>query len=118
MNESWLSLTATLVPLAILMGAVTYPWRAVPMLVPGIHRLPEQVQLYLRLVGPAALAALAAVNTMVLLDPNRHPTFHIGADWIAVGLCIALVAMKRSLLVGLVLAAALIAALRVTGLSA
>ena len=104
-----------LVPLAFLMGVVTYPWRAVPLLAPGLHRLPEQVQLYLRLVGPAALAALAAVNTMVILDDKRHALFHIGPDWIAVGLCIALVAMRRSLLLGLVLAAALMAVLRATG---
>jgi branched-subunit amino acid transport protein len=110
-------MSVVLVPLAFLMGVVTYPWRAVPLLVTGINRLPEPVQLYLRLVGPAALASLAAVNTMVVLDPNRHSTFHFGPEWIAVGLCIALVAMKRSLLVGLVLAAALIAVLRATHLA-
>ena len=108
-------MSVVLVPLAILMGVVTYPWRAVPLLVPGINRLPERVQRYLRLVGPAALAALAAVNTMVILDLQRRPLFHVGWDWLAVGLCIALVAMKRSLLVGLVLAAALIAVLRAAG---
>jgi branched-subunit amino acid transport protein len=107
--------SVVLVPLAFLMGLVTYPWRAVPMLVPGVQRLPERVQLYLRLVGPAALAALAAVNTMVVLDDARHPVFTIGPEWIAVGLCVALVAMRRSLLVGLVLAAALIAVLRAVG---
>lgn len=110
-------MSVVLVPLAMLMGLVTYPWRAVPLLAPGIHRLPERLQLYLRLVGPAALAALAAVNTMVLLDPQRHPIFHIGLDWIAVGLCIALVARKRSLLLGLVLAAGLIAVLRAAGIA-
>ena len=110
-------MSVVLVPLAFLMGVVTYPWRAVPLLVPGIHRLPEQVQLYLRLVGPAALAALAAVSTMVVLDDKRHALFHIGADWIAVGLCIAIVAMRKSLLLGLVLAAGLIAVLRATGMA-
>ena len=110
-------MSVALVPLAILMGLVTYPWRAVPLLIPGINRLPESVRLYLRLVGPAALAALAAVNTMVILDPQRHPLFHIGWDWLAVGLCLVLVAMKRSLLVGLVLAAALIAVLRAVGVA-
>ncbi len=109
---------APLLPLAILMGLVTYPWRAVPLLVPGIHRLPERVQLYLRLVGPAALAGLAAVNTMVVLDDDRHGSLHIGAEWIAVALCIGLVAMRKSLLVGLVLAAVLIALLRATGFAA
>ncbi|HJP88919.1 MAG TPA: AzlD domain-containing protein [Candidatus Limnocylindrales bacterium] len=106
-----------LVPLAFLMGVATYPWRAVPLLAPGMHRLPERLRLYLRLVGPAVLAAIAAVDTMVILDASRHPGFHIGAEWIAVALCIALVAMRQSLLVGLVLAAALIAILRATGLA-
>lgn len=110
-------MSVVLVPLAILMGVVTYPWRAVPLLVPGIHRLPDRVQLYLRLVGPAALAALAAVNTMVVLDAARRPSFQVGPEWLAVGLCVALVAMRRSLLVGLVLAAALIAALRYFGVA-
>ena len=83
-------MSVVLVPLAILMGAATYPWRAVPLLAPGIHRLPAAIQLYLRLVGP---------------------------EWLAVGLCIGLVALRRSLLVGLVLAAALIAVLRAVGLA-
>jgi branched-subunit amino acid transport protein len=108
-------MSVVLVPLALLMGLVTYPWRAVPLLAPGIDRLPEGVRLYLRLVGPAVLAALAAVNTMVVLDPARHPSFHVGPAWLAVGLCVALVALRRSLLVGLVLAAALIAVLRGLG---
>jgi branched-subunit amino acid transport protein len=111
-------MSVVLVPLAILMGLATYPWRAVPLLAPGMHRLPARLQLYLRLVGPSVLAALAAVNTMVALDPKRHPLFHIGAEWIAVGLCIAVVAARRSLLIGLLLAAALIAILRATGFSA
>ena len=111
-------MSTVLVPLAFFMGLVTYPWRAVPMLVPGVHRLPERVQLYLRLVGPSALAGLAAVNTMVLLDQHRTASFHIGAEWIAVGMCIAIVAMRKSLLLGLVLAAALVAVLRANGLAA
>ncbi len=108
-------MSVVLVPLAILMGFATYPWRAVPLLAPGMHRLPTRVRLYLRLVGPSVLAALAAVNTMVILDVARHPHFHVGAEWLAVGLCIAIVALRRSLLIGLVLAAALIAVLRATG---
>jgi branched-subunit amino acid transport protein len=80
-----------------------------------MHRLPARVQLYLRLVGPSVLAALAAVDTMVVLDAARHPSFHVGAEWLAVGLCIAIVALRRSLLIGLVLAAGLIAVLRAIG---
>ena len=105
-----------LVPLAVLMGLVTYPFRAVPMLAPGFERLPERVRLYLRLVGPAILAALAAVNTFVVLDDTDRPAFYIGPEWIAVGICVAIVGMRRSLLLGLVLAAGLMAALRVVGI--
>jgi branched-subunit amino acid transport protein len=110
-------MSVVLVPLALLMGLVTYPFRAVPLLAPGFDRLPPRVKLYLRLVGPSVLAALAAVNTMVLIGPDRHPTFHVGAEWIAVGLCIAVVAMQRSLLIGLILAAGLIAILRALGVA-
>ena len=108
-------MSVVLIPLAILMGLATYPFRAVPLLVPGMHRLPARVQLYLRLVGPSVLAALAAVDTMVILDAARRPSFHVGAEWIAVGLCIAIVALRRGLLIGLVLAAALMTVLRATG---
>ena len=111
-------MSVALVPLAILMGLVTYPWRAVPLLAPGINRLPARLQEYLRLVGPAVLAALAAVDTMVVLDAARHPSFHVGPEWIAVGLCALVVALKRGLLIGLVLAAVLIAVLRATGFAA
>lgn len=110
-------MSVVLVPLAFLMGLVTYPWRAVPLLTPGIHRLPAGLQAYLRLVGPAVLAALAAVDTMVTLDAARHPSFHVGPEWLAVGLCVVLVALRRSLLVGLVLAAGLIALLRAAGIA-
>ena len=111
-------MSAALVPLAILMGLVTYPFRAVPFLAPGFDRLPGRVRLYLRLVGPAILAALAAVDTMVVVDANRHPTFHIGAEWLAVGLCVTIVSARRSLLIGLVLAAGLMAVLRAMSLAA
>jgi branched-subunit amino acid transport protein len=104
--------SAELVPLAVLMGLATYPFRAIPLLAPGFERLPGRIRLYLRLVGPSILAALAAVNTMVVLDEARTPSFHVGAEWLAIGLCIVVVAARRSLLIGLVLAAALIAVLR------
>jgi branched-subunit amino acid transport protein len=110
--------SVALVPLALLMGLVTYPWRAVPLLVPGIHRLPARVQLYLRLVGPSVLASLAAVNTVVSLDAARHASFHVGWEWLAVAICIAIVAIRRNLLLGLVVAAGLIAILRAVGVAA
>ena len=104
-------MSTALVPLAILMGLVTYPFRVMPLLSNGFQRLPERARLYLRLVGPAVLAALAAVNTMVRRG-ETGPAFQIGPEWIAVGLCIAVVAARRSLLIGLLLAAGLMAVLR------
>jgi branched-subunit amino acid transport protein len=101
-----------LVPLALMMGLATYPWRALPLLAPGMHRLPARIQLYLRLVGPSVLAALAAVDTVVVLDPSRRPSFHVGWEWLAVGLCIVVVAVRRNLFLGLVLGVGLIALLR------
>jgi branched-subunit amino acid transport protein len=109
--------SAELIPLALLMGLATYPFRAVPLLAPGFERLPERVRLYLRLVGPSVLAALAAVNTMVAKANDQPPAFHVGWEWLAVGLCIAVVGLRRSLLIGLVLAAASIALLRAVGLA-
>jgi branched-subunit amino acid transport protein len=100
--------------LALFMGLATYPFRAIPLLVSGFDQLPDRARLYLRLVGPAVLASLAAVNTMVDVPVDR-PVFSIGPEWLAVGLCVLVVAMRKSLLVGLVLAAGLMAVLRATG---
>jgi branched-subunit amino acid transport protein len=108
-------MTTGLLWLAVLMGAATYPSRAIPLLVPGMHRLPVRVQEYLRLVGPAVLATLAAMSVMVALDSERHPSFHVGIEWLAVGACIVLVAARRGLLVGLVAAAAIAALARAGG---
>ena len=110
-------MSTALLPLAILMGLATYPSRAVPLLMPGMHRLPARARLYLRLVGPSVLAALAAVDTMVVLDPARHPSFHVGWEWLAVGLCVLVVAIRRNLFLGLVLGAGLIALLRAIGVA-
>ncbi|MBI3746602.1 MAG: AzlD domain-containing protein [Chloroflexi bacterium] len=110
-------MSTTYLWLALLMGAVTYPWRALPLLAPGMHRLPRVAQEYFRLVGPAVLAALAAVNTFVTIDARRHPSPHVGIEWLAVGLCVALVAARRPLLVGLVAAALVAAGARALGLA-
>ena len=64
-------MTLPLIVLWLLMWAVTYPSRAVPMLAPGIERLPSRALLYLRLVGPAVLAAIAASQTLVHDGPGR-----------------------------------------------
>ena len=110
-------MSTDLVLLAVLMGAATYPSRALPLLAPGMHRLPTRVQEYLRLVGPAILATLAAVNVMVAIDADRHPSFHVGIEWLAVGACVVLVAARRGLLVGTVVAAVIAALARATGVA-
>ena len=93
-------MSTDLVLLAALMAAVTYPSRALPLLVPGIDRLPRRALEYLQLVGPAVLAALAAVNVMVVTQDGQ-PIFHIGVEWLAVIVSIALTAWRRNLLYGL-----------------
>ena len=110
-------MSTALVPLAILMGLATYPFRAIPLLAPGYQRLPERAKLYLRLVGPSVLAALAAVDTMVVKSEAGAPAFRIGWEWLAVGLCVAVVGLRRSLLIGLLLAAGSIALLRALGVA-
>jgi len=106
-----------LVGLAVVMGAVTYPWRAVPLLAPGIERLPPPVLAYLRLVGPAILAALAATNTFITTDTSGTASFHVGIEWLAVGLCIAIVAWRRNLFLGLIVAVVVAAVARQAGLA-
>ena len=105
-----------LIPLALLMAAVTYPWRAVPLLLPATRRLPRVVRDYLTLVGPAMLATLAAVSLAVIIDTTRtQRSFHFGIEWLAVGVCVAIVALGRSLLIGLVAAIAIVAVARALG---
>ena len=105
-------MSTDLVWLALLMGLATYPSRAIPLLAPGIDRLPPRLLAYLRLVGPAVLAALAAVAVTVVLDAERRASFHVGIEWLAVALCVAIVWRWRSLLGGLVVSAVLVAVLR------
>ena len=98
-----------LVGLALLMAAATYPFRALPLFLPTKDRLPPVVQRYLRLVGPAILAALAAGNTAFAEDAGGHAAFHVGIEWIAVALAVALIAWRGNVFVG-VLAAVVLAA--------
>ena len=107
-----------LVGLALLMGLVTYPSRALPMLIPGIERLPTVALDYLRLVGPAVLASLAAVNVMVTASDGGAPVFRIGIEWVAVVVCGALTAWRRNLLLGLIGSVALVAIARAAGVAA
>lgn len=110
MNTSYLAI-------ALLMAAVTYPFRALPLLVPQMRRLPEPALTYLRLVGPAVLASLAAVSVAVVSDDAQRPQLHVGLEWLAVALCVAVVAWRRNLLLALFLAAGLMASARALGLA-
>lgn len=105
-----------LVLLALLMFAVTYPSRALPILMPGIERLPARALLYLRLVGPSVLASLAAANVLVATGPDGAPAVHLGMEAAGVAACVALVAWRRNLLLGLLAGVALVALGRLAGL--
>jgi branched-subunit amino acid transport protein len=106
-----------LVLLAVLMLAVTYPSRALGLLTPGLERLPRVAFDYLQLVGPAVLAALAAVSVMVVVRDGVS-SFHIGIEWLAVLVCILVVARRRNLFLGLVAAVAIVVVARATGVAA
>ena len=106
-----------LVALAVLMAAVTYPSRALPLLLPGMERLPDGVHLYLRLIGPAILASLAAVNALVVVAPDGAAQLHVGIEALAVAVAIAVVAWGRNLLLALVSAVVLVAVARLLGLA-
>jgi branched-subunit amino acid transport protein len=107
-------MTTELVLLAVLMGAATYPSRALPILAPGIERLPAPVLEYLRLVGPAVLAAIGAVNVLVV-KPDGGIGFHVGIEAVAVLACLALTLWRRNLLLGLVAAVVIVAVVRAVG---
>jgi len=104
-----------LLPLTLLMWLVTYPSRTLPMLAPGIEKLPPAAIAYLRLAGPAALAALAAVNC--LLTTDSQPRLLVGIEPLAVGLCVLIVARTRFLLPGVAVAVVLVAVVRALGLA-
>jgi branched-subunit amino acid transport protein len=109
-----------LIPLACLMWLCTYPSRAIPMLAPGIERLPSWAVTYLRLAGPAALAALAAVNCLLASDPASSDSttrLVIGIEPVAVGLCVVVVARTRLLLPAVAAAVVLVAVGRAFGAS-
>jgi branched-subunit amino acid transport protein len=102
-------MTVNLVGLALLMAAVTYPFRALPLFAPTKDRVPPVVQRYLRLVGPAILAALAAGNTAFAEDAAGRNSFHLGIEWIAVALAVVLIAWRGNVFVGILVAAVLVA---------
>lgn len=104
-----------LVPLAVLMFAVTYPSRAIGLLNPAIDRMPRRVLDYLQLVGPAVLAALAAVNVMVATTDGRS-VFVVGLPWLSVVACLVIVRWRHNLFLGLAAAVAIAVIGRLAGL--
>ena len=108
-----LGLSLGLITLAGLMWLCTYPSRALPMLAPGLERLPRWAVSYLRLAGPAALAALAAVNC--LLTADAQPRLLIGIEPVAVGLCVLVAARTRLLFPAVAAAVILVAVARAFG---
>jgi branched-subunit amino acid transport protein len=111
-------MSTELVGLAVLMFLVTYPSRAIGLLTPWLDRLPRTGFDYLQLVGPAILASLAAVSVMVITDTAGKPSFHVGIEWLAVLACLAVTAWRRNLLIGLIVAVAIVVIARATGLAA
>lgn len=110
-------MSSELVLLAVLMFAATYPSRAIGLMSPALDRLPKLALDYLQLVGPAILAAIAAVGVMVATDESGGTHFMIGVEWLAVAACIAITAWRRNLLFGLVVAVLLVAAARAVGIT-
>ena len=111
-------MSTSLVLLAVLMFAVTYPSRALGLLTPWLDRLPRVGFDYLQLVGPAILASLAAVAVMVATDEAGKPSFHVGIEWVAVLACLGITAWRRNLLMGLIVAVAIVVIARATGVAA
>ncbi len=109
-------MSVALVGLALLMAAVTYPARAIPLLAPGFERLPARALEYLRLVGPAVLGAIAASQVLIATGANGRPVFHVGIDAVAVLACAALVAWRRNLFLGLLVAVLAAAVARALGI--
>jgi branched-subunit amino acid transport protein len=111
-------MSTNLILLAVLMFSVTYPSRALGLLAPGLDRLPRIAFAYLQLVGPAVLAALAAVSVTVVIGGDDVPSFHVGIEWIAVFVCLAIVARRGNLLFGVIAAVAIVVIARAAGLAA
>jgi branched-subunit amino acid transport protein len=107
-------MSTDLVPLAVLMWAVTYPSRAIGLLNPAIDRLPARVLDYLQLVGPAILASLAAVNAVIATHEGRS-VVTIGLPVLSVAACMAIVAWRKNLFIGLLVAVAIAIAGRAAG---
>jgi branched-subunit amino acid transport protein len=106
-----------LVGLAVLMFAVTYPARAIPLLVPRFENLPPRALEYLRLVGPAVLGAIAATEVLIREVPGGGFALTLSWEALAVLACGAIVAWRQNLALGLLVAVVLIAVLRAAGIT-
>jgi len=109
-------MTPYLVLVAFAMAVVTYPSRVLPLIAPGIERLPRRALLYLRLVGPSVLAAIGVVNAVVVTEDGT-PRIAIGIVTAGTLLGLVIVIWRRNLLLGLVAAVALVAVSRATGVA-
>ncbi len=109
-----MNLAIALLPVTLIMWAVTYPSRALPMLAPGLERLPKWAVTYLRLAGPAALAALAATGSLLTSDSPPH--LQLGVMPLGVALCVVLVWRTKFLLIGVAGAVVLVAVAYAAGL--
>jgi branched-subunit amino acid transport protein len=97
------------VPLAILGGIGTYAARALPLLAPGIDRLPAPALAYLRLIGPAVLGAIAAANVFV-----TDASLRVGPEAVAVITGAAVGRWRNNLLVGMAVSVFVVLLLRAT----
>jgi branched-subunit amino acid transport protein len=102
-----------LVPLAILGAVGTYAARALPLLVPGIDRLPPLLLEYLRLIGPAVLGAIAAAAVFVSKSASG-PVLHVGPEAVAVIAGSIVGRWRGSLLLGMATSVVVVQLLRAT----
>jgi branched-subunit amino acid transport protein len=102
-------LSTDLVPLAIFGGIGTYAARALPLLAPGIDRLPAPALAYLRLIGPAVLGAIAAANVFV-----TDASLRVGPEAVAVITGAAVGRWRNNLLVGMAVSVFVVLLLRAT----
>lgn len=99
-----------IVLLALLMGLVTFPTRLAAFFLP-MSRIPDRLGRAVRLMGPASLAAVAAVTASQaagLTDPGGELATVVLP---ATAACVGLVALSRNLAIGLLGAVATGAAL-------
>lgn len=93
-------MSADIPALAALMGLATYGTRLVPFLLP-VDRLPPSVTRSLRLAGPASMASLAGI---IVLLPGAGAAAPTVVVWVASGACAILVAARRNLAIGVIIA--------------